>query len=250
MANNISSLERYRRQVIIPEVGKAGQQKLLDAKVLVVGAGGLGSPVLYYLAAAGIGTLGIVDSDSVDITNLQRQILHRTDDLGREKVVSAKEKLNSLNPDVKIITYNLRLDRYNAKEIIGEYDIIVTAVDNFQTRYILNDACIELNKPLVEGGIRGFDGTLITIIPGKGPCYRCIFPHNVDLEKGELGVMGAAPGIIGSLQALEVIKLVLGIGKPLSGRMLFFDGLEGNFSEIEISRNEECPVCGKKDKGE
>ena len=249
MDKGLFSSQRYHRQIIIPEVGEAGQQKLLAAKVLVVGAGGLGSPVLYYLTAAGIGTLGIVDSDTVDVTNLQRQILHRIDDVGREKVSSAQEKLNSLNPDVNIKKYNLRLEPSNVKKIIAEYDLVVTAVDNFQTRYLLNDACIKLDTPLIEGGINSFDGTLLTIIPGKGPCYRCIFPRNLDTPK-EIGVLGAVPGIIGSLQALEVIKLVLGVGEPLSGRMLFFDGLAGIFSEIEIARNKNCSVCGNDKKGE
>jgi molybdopterin/thiamine biosynthesis adenylyltransferase/rhodanese-related sulfurtransferase len=240
--------ERYSRHLLIPEVGEAGQRKLLNSKVLLIGAGGLGSPAAFYLAAAGVGTLGIVDSDVVDQTNLQRQILHTTDRIGEPKVESAKRTLEALNPDVKIVGYRERLTSENIDRIIAEYDVIIDGADNFPTRYLLNDASVKWNKPVVHGSIYRFEGQITVFKPHAGPCYRCLFPTPPPPELApscaEAGVLGVLPGVIGSLQANEAIKLLLGIGEPLVGRYLLFDALDASFREVKLRRDAECPVCG------
>lgn len=242
-------IERYSRHIILPEIGGAGQRKLSEARVLVLGAGGLGSPVAFYLTAAGIGKLGIVDSDVVDLSNLQRQILHNTNDIGRPKSASAKEKLNALNPDVEIVEYQTRINSENAFELFDGYDIIVDGSDNFPTRFLANDAAVMLKKPLVHGAILRFDGQLFTIIPGDGPCYRCIFrdppPPGAVPNCQQAGVLGAIAGIIGTLQATEVIKLAVGKGEPLKGRLLVVDALNMTFREVKIRKIDNCPVCGE-----
>ncbi|MDI3534248.1 MAG: hypothetical protein PWQ82_613 [Thermosediminibacterales bacterium] len=223
---------------------------LKNSRVLIIGAGGLGSPVAYYLTAAGIGNLGIVDSDVVDLSNLQRQILHRTSSLGVPKVESAVKRLKKINPDVKIETFNTRLSRDNVMEIIQGFDIVVDAVDNFSARYLSNDACVIQNKPLIEAGVLRFDGQVMTILPGKGPCYRCIFPSpppaNAVPTCQETGILGAVAGVIGVVQATEVIKLILNKGNPLVGKLLIFNGLNMEFITVKASRNPDCPVCGDK----
>ncbi|HLT59040.1 MAG: molybdopterin-synthase adenylyltransferase MoeB [Limnochordales bacterium] len=239
---------RYSRNIILQEVGGVGQQKLKDARVLVVGAGGLGSPAALYLAAAGVGTIGIVDHDTVDLSNLQRQILHRTQDVGKPKVESARRALEDLNPGVRVETYPVRLTAANVMDLIRDYDVVVDGVDNFATRYLLNDACVMAGKPLVDAGILRWDGLMMTIKPGEGPCYRCVFPEpppaGVIPTCQEAGVIGALAGVMGTLQAMEVIKLLLGVGQTLTGRLLLFDGLEGRFRQVSASRDPNCPVCG------
>ena len=226
--------QRYSRHLLIPEVGDAGQQRLLDSKVLLIGAGGLGSPAAYYLASAGVGTLGIVDSDVVDLSNLQRQILHTTDRIGEPKVSSAKRTLEALNPDVKIVGYEERLSAANIDRIIEGYDVVIDGADNFPTRYLLNDASVKHRVP---------------VKPFEGPCYRCLFPEPPPPELApscaEAGVLGVLPGVIGTLQATEAIKLLLEIGEPLIGRYLLYDALEGSFREVRLRRDPECPVCGE-----
>lgn len=240
---------RYSRNIILKDIGGTGQEKLLNSKVLIVGAGGLGSPSAYYLAAAGVGTIGIVDYDMVDLSNLQRQILHRTQDVGTPKVKSAMEKLKALNPDVNIITYEERLSVDNVLDLIKEYDLVIDGVDNFPARYLLNDACVFSRKPLVEAGILRFEGMIMTIIPGEGPCYRCVFPEppaeGAVPTCSQAGVLGAVAGVMGTLQAVEAIKVLLNIGRPLKGRILTFNALEGAFKEIKWSRKKDCPVCGE-----
>jgi len=242
-------LTRYSRQLILDEVGGKGQSRLKKAKILIVGTGGLGSPAAFYLAAAGIGTLGLIDDDKVELSNLQRQILHSTDDLGEPKPCSAGRTLSALNPNIEIITYNKRLNKDNVEDLIKDYDLIVNGVDNFPSRYLLNDACVINNKPFIEAGILRYSGQLTTIIPGEGPCYRCVFPSPP--EEGtipscqEAGVLGVTAGTIGTLQAVEAVKFILGAGKLLTGRMLIFDALEMNFREVEIKKSEDCPVCGQ-----
>lgn len=240
---------RYSRHVLIPEVGEEGQWKLLDAKVLLVGAGGLGSPAALYLAAAGVGTLGIVDFDEVDLSNLQRQILHGMDDIGRPKVESAKETIGNINPDVDVIAYDEPLSSYNIMDVIEDYDIVVNGSDNFPTRYLVNDACAMAGKPLVDGSIFQFEGQVTVYKADEGPCYRCLFP--TPPPPGEVpscaegGVLGVLPGIIGSLQAIEAIKLILGIGEPLVGRLLLYDALGTDFHEVRLRKNPDCPVCSE-----
>src|SRR2546422_2805551 len=240
--------ERYSRHLLIPQVGIEGQQKLLDSKVLLIGAGGLGSPAAYYLAAAGVGTIGIIDSDVVDRTNLQRQILHDTSRIGMSKVESARETLTRLNPDVKVITYIERLDETNVARIIADYDVVIDGADNFPTRYLLNDASLKWRKPVVHGAIYRFEGQVTVFKPFDGPCYRCLFPEPPPPELApscaEAGVLGVLPGVIGTVQATEAIKLLLGIGEPLVGRYLLFDALEGSFREVRLRRDPDCPVCG------
>jgi molybdopterin/thiamine biosynthesis adenylyltransferase len=241
--------QRYSRHLLIPEVGEAGQHALLRSKVLLIGAGGLGSPAAYYLAAAGVGTLGIVDSDVVDLTNLQRQILHSTDRIGEPKVDSAKRTLEALNPDVKVVGYQERLTSENIDRILPEYDVIIDGADNFPTRYLLNDASVKWRKAVVHGSIYRFEGQLTVFKPHEGPCYRCLFPTPPPPELApscaEAGVLGVLPGVIGSLQANEAIKLLLGIGEPLVGRYLLFDALETSFREVKLRRDPKCPVCGE-----
>lgn len=242
-------LKRYSRHAMIPEVGEAGQLRLLDAKVLLIGAGGLGSPNALYLAAAGVGTLGIIDSDVVDESNLQRQVIHTTDSVGKPKVESAERAIKALNPDVTVNTYYERLGPENAERIIAPYDIVVDGGDNFDTRYLLNEIAVRLGKPNVSASILSFDGQLTTFVPGAGPCYRCIFPEPPPAAMapscGQSGVLGVLPGVMGLLQATEVLKLILGIGDPLVGRLLVFDALPMSFYELKLRRDPNCPACGE-----
>ena len=242
-------IERYSRQIILPNIGGKGQEKLLNAKVLIIGAGGLGSPCALYLASAGIGKIGIVDSDAVELNNLQRQILHSTKDVGRPKVESAKDRLNAINPDVEVIPYKLRLTSENISNIIKDYDIIVDGSDNFPTRYLVNDACVIAKKPLSHGGIFRFDGQAITIVPGESACYRCLFPEppppGLVPSCQEAGILGAVAGIIGTIQANEVLKYILGIGGLLTGKLLVFNALDSSFRQVKVPRDEKCPVCSK-----
>jgi molybdopterin/thiamine biosynthesis adenylyltransferase/rhodanese-related sulfurtransferase len=240
---------RYSRHLLIPEIGEAGQLKLLDSRVLLIGAGGLGSPASLYLAAAGVGTLGLVDADIVDETNLQRQIVHSLDTLGAPKVDSAKRTIAALNPDVNVLTYRERLTSENIDRILDEgWDLIVDGADNFPTRYLVNDASIWHNIPVVHGSIYRFEGQVTVFKPHEGPCYRCLFPQPPPPELApscaEGGVLGVLPGIIGSLQTNEAIKLAAGIGEPLVGRLLLFDALSTEFSDVKIERRTDCPVCG------
>ena len=241
--------QRYSRHLLIPEVGETGQHRLLKSKVLLIGAGGLGSPAAYYLAAAGVGTLGIVDSDVVDLTNLQRQILHASDRIGEPKVESATRTLEALNPDVTVVGYQERLTSENIDRIIADYDVIIDGADNFPTRYLLNDASIKWHKPVVHGSIYRFEGQLTVFKPGDGPCYRCLFPTPPPPELApscaEAGVLGVLPGVIGTLQANEALKLLLGVGEPLVGRYLLFDALDASFREVRLRKDPECPVCGE-----
>jgi molybdopterin/thiamine biosynthesis adenylyltransferase/rhodanese-related sulfurtransferase len=240
---------RYARHTMLPEVGQDGQIKLLKSKVLCLGAGGLGSPAGYYLAAAGVGTLGMIDDDVVDASNLQRQILHATDRIGMPKVESAAKTLTGLNPDVKVNQYKTRLSSENVLEILKDYDVIVDGVDNFPTRYLLNDAALKLNKPVVHASIYRFEGQMSTFIPFKGPCYRCLYPSPPPPDMApscqEAGVLGVLPGVVGVLQATEAMKLILGIGKPLNGRLLMFDALATKFRELKLHRDPACPTCGE-----
>jgi molybdopterin/thiamine biosynthesis adenylyltransferase/rhodanese-related sulfurtransferase len=241
---------RYSRHLLIPEVGEEGQQRLLDARVLLVGAGGLGSPASLYLAAAGVGTLGIVDADVVDESNLQRQIVHATDRLGEPKVQSAKRTLEGLNPDVRVKTFEERLTSENVERILAEgWDVIVDGADNFPTRYLVNDASVWHDIPVVHGSIFRFEGQVTVFSPGEGPCYRCLFPQPPPPELApscaEGGVLGVLPGIIGSLQANEVLKLVIGRGDSLVGRLLLFDALGTTLDEVTVRRDPDCPVCGE-----
>jgi adenylyltransferase/sulfurtransferase len=241
---------RYSRHLLIPEVGEEGQTKLLDSRMLLIGAGGLGSPASLYLAAAGVGTLGIVDDDAVDETNLQRQIVHSTERLGESKADSAKRTIEALNPDVTVKVFKERLTSENVDRILGEgWDVIVDGADNFPTRYLLNDASIWHGIPVVHGSIFRFEGQTTVFKPKEGPCYRCLFPQPPPPELApscaEGGVLGVLPGIVGSLQANEALKLALGIGEPLVGRLLLFDALETQFTEIALRRDPECPVCGE-----
>lgn len=239
---------RYSRQLILKEIGSGGQEKLLKSRVLVVGAGGLGSPVLYYLAAAGVGTLGMVDFDTVGVSNLQRQILHFTGDVGKKKVDSAEEKLKELNPDVSLIKYPFRLNANNIEEIVEDYDVIIDAVDNFPARYLINDCCYFKKKPVVEGAVIGFEGILTTIIPDQSPCYRCFYPappeDGVMPTCSDSGILGAITGTIGSLQALEAVKVLTGAGETVSGRILTFDGLNMEFRSVGWKKRKTCPLCG------
>jgi molybdopterin/thiamine biosynthesis adenylyltransferase/rhodanese-related sulfurtransferase len=241
--------ERYSRHLLIPEVGEEGQQKLLNAKVLCLGAGGLGSPIALYLAAAGVGTLGIVDNDDVDLSNLQRQVIHTTDRIGVPKVDSAEQSINAINPDVKVVKYRTRLDASNIMEIIRGWDVIVDGVDNFPTRYLLNDASVRLGIPVVSAAILGFEGQLSIFAPYEGPCYRCLFPVPPPAELapscGANGVLGVLPGTMGLLQATEVIKLVVGAGEPLIGRLLMYDALAATTTELKVRRDPECPICSR-----
>ena len=233
--------DRYARQLVIPEIGAAGQEKLARSRVLVIGAGGLGSPVLYYLAGAGIGAIDVIDSDLVAVSNLHRQILYATPDIGRPKVDVAAERLRALNPDVVVTTRALRVDAANAVALVGGYDVVVDCPDNLATRYVVNDACCRTGTPLVEAAVLAFCGMLMTIVPGKTPCYRCLYP--VPPKEGtvptgaEAGIMGMLPGVFGSLEALAALRLLLGIGSPPGGRVLFFDGLSGSFDEVAVDRN-------------
>jgi len=240
---------RYSRHLLLPEIGEAGQARLLESSALVVGAGGLGSPVALYLAAAGVGTIGLVDSDVVEESNLQRQILHSTARVGQPKTSSARQTIEALNPDVRVVEHNERLVADNVMAIIGRYDVIVDGADNFPTRYLLNDASLLDRKPVVHGSIFRFAGQLTVFRPQAGPCYRCLFPEppppDLAPSCAEAGVLGVLPGIVGSLQALEVLKLLLGIGDPLVGRLLLFDALGTNFRELQLRSDPNCPACGE-----
>ena len=239
---------RYARHLVLPEVGVQGQQRLKAARVLLVGAGGLGSPVALYLAAAGVGTLGIVDDDAVDATNLQRQILHGTSDIGRSKLESATERIGDVNPHVAVEPHPVRLTSANALDIVGRYDLVVDGTDNFPTRYLVNDSCVLLGKPYVYGAVLRWEGQVALFAEPGGPCYRCLFreppPPGLVPSCAEGGVLGVLPGIVGSLQAMEAIKWILGAGEPLSGRLLILEALELRFREVVVSRDESCPLCG------
>ena len=241
--------ERYSRHLLIPEIGIEGQQRLLDAKVLLLGAGGLGSPAALYLAAAGVGPLGIVDDDDVDLSNLQRQVIHSTQRVGIPKVDSAEESIHALNPEVKVVKYPVRIDASNIMEIIEGYDVIVDGVDNFPTRYLLNDASVRLRIPVVSASILGFDGQLSVFAPYEGPCYRCLFreppPAELAPSCGANGVLGVLPGTMGLLQATEVVKLILDIGEPAIGRLLLYDALGATLTEVKVHRDPDCPICSR-----
>lgn len=240
---------RYSRHMLLPEVGPGGQERLLKAKVLLLGAGGLGAPTGLYLAAAGVGQIGIVDDDIVDASNLQRQVIHSTETIGEPKVESAKQTIQRLNPDVDVRTYNTRLGADNIIEIIKDYDIVVDGVDNFPTRYLLNDASVRLQIPVVSASILSFDGQLTVFHPYEGPCYRCLYPVPPPAELapscGENGVLGVLPGTMGLLQATEVLKMILGIGEPLVGRLMLYDALAEEFTNLKIRRDPECPICSR-----
>ena len=242
-------LDRYSRHILLGGVGVKGQKKLARSRVLIIGAGGLGSPAALYLAAAGVGTVGIADGDAVELSNLQRQILHKTRSVGENKAESAKRAMNGLNPHVSVVTYPVRVTPQNIADIIGEYDFIIDGADNFPSKFLISDACVLAKKPFSHGGILRFHGQLMTYIPGRGPCYRCVFedmpPENEIPSCSEAGVLGVMAGIIGSLQGLEALKYLLDIGEPLTGRLLIFDGLSAIFREAAVrSRNRECKVCG------
>ncbi len=248
-------IKRYSRHIILPEVGGKGQEKLLKAKVLVIGAGGLGSPALYYLAAAGVGTIGIVDFDVVDFSNLQRQILHNTDRVGTPKVESAKKTLEALNPDVNVIAYNTKIQKSNVMDIIKDYDIVLDGSDNFPTRFLVNDACYFLGKPLVSAAILRFEGQLTTFDyrnKEESPCYRCLFPEppppGLVPSCQEAGLLGVVGGIMGTLQANEALKLILDIGEPLVGKLLLFDALSTDFNKVKLRKDKKCPLCGENPK--
>lgn len=244
-------IKRYSRHIILPEVGGKGQEKLLKSKVLVIGAGGLGSPSLYYLAAAGVGTIGIVDFDVVDFSNLQRQILHNTGRIGTPKVESAKKTLEALNPDVNVVTYNTKIQKSNVMDIIKDYDVVLDGSDNFPTRFLVNDACYFLGKPLVSAAILRFEGQL-TVFDYRdkqnSPCYRCLLPEppppGLVPNCQEAGLLGVVGGIMGTLQANEALKLILGIGKPLVGKLLVFDALTTEFNIVKLRKDKKCPLCG------
>jgi molybdopterin/thiamine biosynthesis adenylyltransferase/rhodanese-related sulfurtransferase len=246
---NAEQRERYSRHLLLPEVGIEGQQKLLDAKVLLLGAGGLGSPAALYLAAAGVGTLGIVDNDEVDLSNLQRQVIHSSERIGVPKVDSAEQTITALNPDVKVEKYALRLGAENIMDVLPGYDVVVDGLDNFPTRYLLNDASVRLQIPVVSAAILGFEGQLSVFKPYDGPCYRCLFPVPPPAELapscGANGVLGVLPGTMGLLQATEVVKLILDEGEPLIGRLLMYDALAARFTEVKVRRDPECPICSR-----
>lgn len=244
-----AELERYARHVILDEVGEEGQIKLLESRVLVVGAGGLGSPVLLYLAAAGIGTLGIVDFDTVDMTNLQRQIIHSTDEIGEPKVRSAADRLELLNPEIEIVQHRARLSAANARDIVAGYDLVVDGSDNFSARYLTNDICYFLKKPLVSAALVRFEGQLSTFRAYEsGPCYRCLFPTPPDPTLvprcDTVGIFGAVAGVLGTLQATEVLKELLGLGTPMTGRLMLYDALDQTFRTVKTGKDPDCPLCG------
>jgi len=242
-------VERYSRHILLPEIGGAGQARLLQAKVLVAGAGGLGSPAALYLAAAGVGTLGIVDSDAVELSNLQRQIIHTEGDVGRPKTESAARRIRELNPDVQVIAHQQRLTSHNILGMLAGYDVVVDGTDNFAARYLINDACVLAGKPLSHGAVLRFEGQATTILPGRGPCYRCLFPEppppGVVPTCQDAGVLGAVAGVIGAIQASEAVKVILGIGEPLVGRLLTYDALGASFREVAVPRDPKCALCGE-----
>jgi molybdopterin/thiamine biosynthesis adenylyltransferase len=246
---NAEQNERYSRHIRLPEIGAAGQQKLLDGRVLVVGAGGLGSPVALYLVAAGVGTVGIMDGDIVDLSNLQRQILHGTADVGLSKTESARDSLERISPDSNIVTYNERLTAENGAAIISEYDFVIDATDNFDSKFLIADVCAAANKPYVHAGILSFTGQAMTVLPGESACYRCIFEEAPDPEEADrfpAGPLGALPGVIGSVQATEALKYLLGVGELLTNRLLTYDSLNMKFREIPLARNPQCRCAGSR----
>ena len=250
MAFSNEQLERYSRHIILKEVGAKGQKKILNGKVLIIGAGGLGAPAAMYLAAAGIGTIGIADADEVELSNLQRQIIHGTEDLGKAKVQSAKETIERMNPDVTVHTYRTFVDSKNILELIKDYDFIIDGTDNFPAKFLINDACVMAGKPFSHAGIIRFKGQLMTYVPGQGPCYRCVF-KNPPLKDAvptckQAGVIGAMGGVIGSLQAMEAIKYILGVGDLLTGYLLTYDALTMEFRKIKLPKHvPDCPICGE-----
>ena len=246
---NNNQIERYGRNISLKEVGTKGQKKLLDSKVLVIGTGGLGSPAVLYLAAAGVGTIGLADCDSVNLSNIQRQIIHFTDDVGTPKVVSAEAKIKRLNPDVDVKVYHTRMCASNISQIIADYDFVIECTDNFPAKFLINDACVLNAKPYSYAGVLRFDGQTMTVLPHTSPCYRCVFidpPSSTVPGCTEVGVLGGIPGIIGTIQAVEALKYLLGIGELLTGRLLVFEALEMRFREVKVSKSQYCPVCGKK----
>lgn len=250
MAFTNEQLERYSRHIILKEVGAKGQKKLLNGKVLIIGAGGLGAPAAMYLAAAGVGTIGIADADEVDLSNLQRQIIHGTGDVGKAKVISAKETMNEMNPDVTVHTYRTYVSADNIMDLIKDYDFIIDGTDNFPAKFLINDACVLAKKPFSHAGIIRFQGQLMTYVPGEGPCYRCIFkdppPKDAVPTCKQAGVIGAMGGVIGSLQAMEAIKYLLGVGELLTGYLLTYDALSMNFRKVKLPKKvKDCPVCGE-----
>jgi adenylyltransferase/sulfurtransferase len=249
MAWSEEQLARYSRHILLPEVGGKGQRKIAQARVLIIGAGGLGAPVALYLAAAGVGTLGLVDADDVDLSNLHRQVIHQTPDIGRPKVESAKEKIVALNPDVQVICYRERLDADNALALFTSFDCIIDGTDNFPAKFVINDAAYFTGKPLIHGGILRFDGQLFTIRPGLSACYRCLFPEpppaGLVPSCQEAGVIGTLAGVIGTLQATEALKLILNIGRPLTDRILKYDALRSTFRIVRIRKNPLCSLCGE-----
>jgi molybdopterin-synthase adenylyltransferase len=242
-------IERYSRHIILKEVGGKGQKKLLAGKVMIIGAGGLGAPIALYLATAGIGTIGIADPDTVDLSNLQRQVIHHTPDIGKPKVESAREKMEAINPDVKVVTYQTWVNANNILDIIGDYDFIIDGTDNFAAKFLINDACVLAGKPYSHGGILRFDGQTITVLPGQSTCYRCIFaappPKEAIPSCSQAGVIGVLPGVLGTIQATEAIKFLLGQGELLTDRLLTYDALRMRFREVPLRRNANCPVCGE-----
>lgn len=242
-------IERYSRHIILKEVGGKGQKKLLAGRVLIIGAGGLGAPIALYLAAAGVGTIGIADADCVDLSNLQRQVIHFTPDIGKPKVLSAKEKMEAINPDVKVIPYQCWVSAENIMEMIRDYDFIIDGTDNFAAKFLINDACVLARKPYSHGGILRFDGQTLTVLPGESTCYRCIFPAPPPKDAiptcSQAGVIGVLPGVLGTIQATEAIKFLLGQGDLLTGRLLTYDALRMRFREVPLRRNPNCPICGE-----
>lgn len=242
-------IERYSRHIILKEVGGKGQKKLLDGKVMVIGAGGLGAPIALYLAAAGVGTIGIADADVVDLSNLQRQVIHFTPDVGKPKVESAREKMVAMNPDVTVRTYQEWISAANIARIIADYDFVIDGTDNFAAKFLINDACVMAGKPYSHGGILQFDGQTMTVKPGESPCYRCIFPAPPPKDAiptcSQAGVIGVLPGVLGTIQATEAIKYLLGQGDLLAGRLLTYNALRMRFREVPVKKNAKCPVCGE-----
>ena len=247
MSLSSSERERYQRHLALSEIGPDGQEKLKSARVLVVGAGGLGSPAALYLAAAGCGTLGLLDCDRVDVSNLQRQVLFDTAHVARPKAEAGRERLTSLNPEIRVVAHALKLAAANVSELFAQYDLVVDGTDRLSTRYLINDACVILGRPLVSAAIHRFEGHLMTYVPGRGPCYRCLFPQAADgmvANCAEAGVLGVLPGVLGTLQATEAIKLITGVGEPLTGRLLTYDALDMRFNEFRVTRRRDCAVCG------
>ncbi len=242
-------IERYSRHIILKEVGGKGQKKLLDGKVMVIGAGGLGAPIALYLAAAGVGTIGIADADVVDLSNLQRQVIHFTPDVGKPKVESAREKMEAMNPDVTVRTYQEWISAANIARIIADYDFVIDGTDNFAAKFLINDACVLAGKPYSHGGILQFDGQTMTVKPGESPCYRCIFPEPPPKEViptcSRAGVIGVLPGVLGTIQATEAIKFLLGAGELLTDRLLTYNALRMRFREVTLRKNPKCPLCGE-----